>query len=174
MVVTNYYKYSCYDTVSYVKKNFTLILHNIRSVYNVGAIFRTADAVGISKIYLSGYTPTPVDRFNQPRADFHKCALGAEKTVVWEYKKTVGPIIRLLKREGFEIVALEQDERSIDYKKFKPKNKTALFLGTETTGISKSLLNQCDSIIELPMKGKKESLNVSVSAGIALYRLFDR
>lgn len=150
-----------------------LILHNIRSVYNVGAIFRTADAVGISKIYLSGYTPTPIDRFNRPRPDFNKCSLGAEKTVAWEYKKTVAPILKLLKKEGFHIVALEQDISSVDYKTFKPRPKIALLLGTETTGISKALLKQCDSIIEIPMKGKKESLNVSVSAGIAMYRLFD-
>jgi len=155
-------------------KERILILHNIRSVYNVGALFRTADAVGVSKIYLSGYTPTPIDRFNRPRPDFHKCALGAEQTVPWEYRKTISPILKVLRKEGFEIIALEQDERSVDYKKFKPKPKTALLLGTETTGIPKTTLVQCDSIIEIPMRGKKESLNVSVSAGIVLYRLFDR
>src|SRR6185369_15738575 len=98
-----------------------LLLHNIRSVYNVGAIFRTADAVGVSKIYLTGYTPTPLDRFNNPRSDFAKSALGSEKTMAWEYAKTPARIISKLKKDRFEIIAVEQDETSMDYKKVRPK-----------------------------------------------------
>lgn len=151
-----------------------LLLPNIRSVYNVGAIFRTADALGVSKIYLSGYTPTPVDRFKVERKDFAKSALGAEKTVPWEYVKSPKTLIDRLKKEGFEIIALEQDEKSIDYKKVRPAAKSLVVFGTETTGMTKSFLKEMDVIAEIPMKGKKESLNVSVSAGIVLFRWFDR
>ncbi len=148
-----------------------VILHNIRSVYNVGAIFRTADAVGVSKIYLTGYTPTPLDRFGRERKDVAKSALGAEKSVEWEYVKNVSSVIKKLKKEYFEIVAVEQSENSIDYKKFKSKQKTAFLFGNEVRGVSKQLLQKCDKVIEIPMRGKKESLNVSVSAGVVLFRV---
>lgn len=150
-----------------------VILHNIRSVYNVGAIFRTADAVGVSKIYLTGYTSTPVDRFGRERKDVAKSALGAQKSVAWEYVKSVGSVIKKLKKEEFEIVAVEQSEQSIDYKKIKPKQKTAFLFGNEVLGVSKQLLSKCDKIIEIPMRGEKESLNVSISAGIILFRGLD-
>lgn len=151
----------------------TLILHNIRSVQNVGAIFRTCDAIGIDKIILSGYTPTPLDRFGRVRSDVAKTALGAEKTVPWEYYKTITPVLKRFKKEGYEIVAVEQSSRSIDYKKYKQKGDVAILMGTEVSGISPATLKKCDVVIELPMKGDKESLNVSVTAGIVLYRLFD-
>ena len=151
-----------------------LLLHDIRSVYNVGAIFRTADAVGVTKIYLTGYTPTPVDRFNQPRPDFAKCALGSEKTVAWEYAKSPTALITRLKKEGIQVIAVEQSKTSIDYKKVKPAQKTLVLFGNEVTGVSKSILKKSDIIAEIPMRGMKESLNVSVSAGIVLFRLFDK
>jgi len=151
----------------------TLILHNIRSVQNVGAIFRTCDAIGIDNIILSGYTPTQLDRFGRVRSDVAKTALGAEKNVKWEYHKTITPVLNKLKKEGFEIVAVEQSGRSIDYKKYKPKGKVAILMGTEVSGISLATLGKCDVVLELPMNGKKESLNVSVTAGIVMYRLFD-
>lgn len=154
-----------------VSKKVVLVLENIRSAQNVGAIFRTADAAGVSKIYLVGVTPTPIDRFGRKRSDISKTALGAEDTVLWEYKKHTCPLIRKLKRDGFQIIALEQDKRSKDYKKIKPKKKFALILGTEVTGVDKKTLAECDVIVEIPMKGNKESLNVSVSLGIALFRL---
>jgi tRNA G18 (ribose-2'-O)-methylase SpoU len=150
-----------------------LILHDIRSVENVGAMFRTADAAGINKIYLTGYTPTPLDRFGRKRGDLAKSALGAEEFVQWEQKKMVCPVILKLKREGFQIVAIEQDEKSIDYKKLKLKNKNAFIVGTEVTGIPKNILEKCDIIAEIPMRGKKESLNVSVATGIALFRILN-
>lgn len=156
-----------------MKKDNRILLHNIRSVYNVGAIFRTADAVGISKIYLSGYTPTPIDRFGNTRADFSKSALGSEKTMKWEYAKSPAKFISALKKEKFEIISVEQSEKSVDYKKIRAKNRTLVILGNEVSGISKSLLAKSDKIAEIPMRGKKESLNVSVSAGIVLFRLFD-
>jgi 23S rRNA (guanosine2251-2'-O)-methyltransferase len=154
------------------KQNF-LILNDIRSVENVGAMFRTADAVGIDKIYLTGYTPTPLDRFGRKRGDLAKSALGAEEYVIWEYKKTIIPLINKLKKDGFKIIAIEQDERSVDYKKVKVGDKNAFIVGTEVTGIPKNILNKCDLIAEIPMRGKKESLNVSVAFGVALFRILN-
>jgi tRNA G18 (ribose-2'-O)-methylase SpoU len=99
------------------KSEAILILPNIRSTYNVGAIFRTADAAGVSKIYLVGITPTPVDKFGRVRADVAKSALGAEQTVSWESVKTLAPLVRRLKKEGFTVVAVEQDARAVHYTK---------------------------------------------------------
>jgi 23S rRNA (guanosine2251-2'-O)-methyltransferase len=155
-----------------MKENI-LILHDIRSVENVGAIFRTADAAGINKIYLTGYTPAPLDRFGRKRKDLAKSALGAEETVSWEQKKLIKPLITKLRKEGFLVVAIEQDEASTDYKKIKLKNKNAFLVGTEVTGVPKDILKKCDVISEIPMKGKKESLNVSVALGIALFRMLN-
>lgn len=156
-----------------MKKETTnmLILPDIRSVENVGAMFRTADAAGINKIYLTGYTPTPLDRFGRKRGDMNKSALGAEEYVPWEYKKTLSPLISKLKKDGFQIIAIEQDEKSVDYKKVKLGSKNAFIAGTEVTGIPKGVLKKCDVIAEIPMKGKKESLNVSVALGVALFRI---
>jgi tRNA G18 (ribose-2'-O)-methylase SpoU len=153
-----------------------VVLHNIRSVYNVGAIFRTADAVGVSKIYLTGYTPTPLDRFGCERKDVAKAALGAQKSVSWEYIKNISAVIKKLKKEKFEIVAVEQSENSVDYKTFKPgsRKKVAFLFGNEVRGVSKALLQKCDKIIEIPMRGEKESLNISVSAGVVLFRVLDK
>lgn len=152
------------------KKNI-LILPDIRSVQNVGAIFRTADAVGVDKIYLTGYTPTPLDRFGKVRKDMAKSALGAEMFVPWEYKKNLSALLKNLKKENFTIIAIEQDKKSVDYRKIKTKNKNAFILGPEVLGISKNILKMCDIIAEIPMKGKKESLNVSVAAGIVLFSI---
>jgi tRNA G18 (ribose-2'-O)-methylase SpoU len=148
-----------------------LILPDIRSAINVGAIFRTADAVGISKIYLTGYTPRPTDTFGRIQKDIAKSALGAETWISWEYKKTLTPLLRFLKKEGYAIVALEQDKRAIDYKKYKAPKKLAFVVGPEVEGLSKKVLDECDTIVEIPMHGKKESLNVSVACGIALFRI---
>lgn len=148
-----------------------LILHNIRSVENVGAMFRTADAAGINKIYLTGYTPTPLDRFGRKRGDLAKSALGAEEFVTWEQKKNVLPLITKLKKEKYLIIGIEQDKKSIDYKKVKLQNKNVFLVGTEVTGIPKNILKKCDIIAEIPMRGKKESLNVSVALGIFLFRV---
>jgi 23S rRNA (guanosine2251-2'-O)-methyltransferase len=156
------------------RKELCLALHNIRSIYNVGAIFRTADAVGVSKIYLCGYTPAPIDRFGRARKDVAKAALGAEKTVAWESVLEIKDLISKLKKEKFEVLALEQSENSINYKKAKIKTKNLLILGEEVQGIEKEILKKCDQILEIPMKGKKESLNVSVAAGVALFSLADK
>lgn len=154
-------------------KEAILIIPDIRSAQNVGSLFRTSDAVGISKIYITGYSPTPIDKYGRKRNDVAKTALGAEDTVNWEYKKDTLALLDDLKKEGYKIVGLEQDKNSVDYKKFKTPKKFALVLGTETTGISKEILNKCDSIIEIPMKGEKESLNVAVSYGVAIFRILN-
>ena len=148
-----------------------LIIYNVRSVTNVGAMFRTADAAGINKIYLTGYTPTPLDRFGRIRKDMAKSALGAENFVAWEYEKNILSLIRKLKSEGYLIISIEQDEKSVNYKKVKLKNKNAFIMGAEVAGIPKNILLKCDIIAEIPMRGKKESLNVSVACGIALFRI---
>jgi len=148
-----------------------LILHNIRSVENVGAMFRTADAAGIDKIYLTGYTPAPLDRFGRKRKDLAKSALGAEEFVKWEQKKSATSLIDKLKKEKYFIIGIEQDKRSVDYRKVTPRPKNVFIVGAEVQGIPKSILNMCDVIAEIPMLGRKESLNVSVALGIVLFRL---
>ncbi len=148
-----------------------LILHNIRSTHNVGSIFRTADAAGISEIFLTGYTPRPIDNFGKERKDIAKTALGAEKSIPWQYAKTPSGFIKKLKKEGYSLVAIEQSSRSIDYKKIKIKYPVAILLGNEVKGLSPALLKACDQVAEIPMRGEKESLNVSVAAGVALFRI---
>lgn len=155
-----------------MKENI-LILHDIRSVENVGAMFRTADAAGIDKIYLTGYTAGPLDRFNRKRKDMAKSALGAEEFVTSEHKPDVLLLIKELKESGFQVIAIEQDETSVDYKSVLLKNKNAFLVGTEVTGIPKEILKECDVIAEIPMKGRKESLNVSVATGVALFRILN-
>lgn len=150
-----------------------LVLHNIRSSHNVGAIFRTADAIGVTKIYLTGYTPAPLDRFGRERGDLAKAALGAEKVVSWEQVRNPTSLLVKLKNEKFFIIGLEQEVRAVDYKKISPHTKTAVVVGNEILGLSKQIRNKCDQITQIPMRGKKESLNVSVATGIAMYRLFD-
>jgi len=154
------------------KTQKNVILDNIRSVYNVGSIFRTSDALGVDKIYLCGCTPTPTDRFGRARKDLAKVALGAEKDIPWEYVKETKEIIKKLKKEKFQIIAVEQDKKSINFKKIKPKYPVAVVMGNEVGGIDKKTLSLCDLIAEIPMVGNKESLNVSVSFGIAGYQIF--
>lgn len=152
-------------------KECVLILDNIRSVANVGSIFRTADCLGVLKIVLVGTTPAPIDRFGRKRKDFAKVSLGAEESVQWEYEKEVEWAIDKLKKDGFEIVALEQIANAENIKDFRPGNKFALVVGNEVTGVSKVALDMADRVAEISMMGTKESLNVSVAAGVALYHL---
>lgn len=151
-----------------------LILHNIRSLHNVGSIFRTAEGLGVKKIFLAGYTPEPYDIFGKLRKDFAKTALGAEKSADWTRIRNIHALIRRLKKEKIKIIALEQSQKSTDIKKFSLGGGTAklgpaLILGNEVRGIPKSVLKKCGAIVEIPMRGKKESLNVSVAAGIAIW-----
>ena len=154
-----------------------VIAHNIRSTHNIGSIFRTAEGFGVSRIILSGYSPFPRIE-NDTRLphisekltkQIHKTALGAELLVPFIYQEL--PPIQVLKQTGYRIVALEQNERSIVLSSYSPPEKIALLLGEEVHGITQDLITQCDDIIEIPMSGKKESFNVSVATGIALYGL---
>jgi tRNA G18 (ribose-2'-O)-methylase SpoU len=150
-------------------KDCRVILHNIRSTHNVGSLFRTSDACGVSKVYISGYTPAPVDQFGRKRKDVAKTALGAEDSVAWEKIGNVKKCIVDLKKDGFTIIAIEQSKNSVDYKKVKLGKKSVILVGNEVVGISPSILSLCDIVAEIQMKGKKESLNVSVAFGVALF-----
>lgn len=154
-----------------MKNDSILILPDIRSAINIGAIFRTADAVGIDKIYLTGLTPRPTDKFGRIQKDITKSALGAETWIPWEYKKSLSAIIGKLRRDGYTIIAIEQDKKAIDYRKVGKLKKVAIIMGPEVEGLSKKILDKCDLIAEIPMNGKKESLNVSVACGVALFRI---
>ncbi len=155
-------------------KQNILILNDIRGAENVGAMFRTADAAGVHKIYLVGYTPTPIDRFGRKQKSIAKTALGAEDYIPWEQVKSINTLINKLHKNGFQIIAIEQDENSVNYKKVKLKDKNAIIMGSEVDGVAKNVLAKCDVIAEIPMQGKKESLNVSVACGVALYGLLGK
>ena len=146
-----------------------LILHDIRSAYNVGAIFRTADGSGVDKIYISGYTPRPIDRFGRTQGEIEKTSLGASLTVPWEDVSSVIELIKKLQNEGIKIVAVEQMENSIPLSSLPNYEKRAFVVGNEVDGVAKEVLELADVIVEIPMLGQKESLNVSVAAGIILY-----
>ena len=151
-------------------KEMVAVLHNIRSVHNVGSIFRTADSAGIKKIYLCGITPIPLDRFGKVRPDFSKVSLGAERFVKWEYKRSVATVINTLKKEGYVVYAVEQSKHSKPYYSMRKKRENAaLIMGNEVGGLPKSVLLKVDEILEIPMHGGKESLNVSVAFGIVAY-----
>ncbi|MEZ4103034.1 MAG: TrmH family RNA methyltransferase [Candidatus Paceibacterota bacterium] len=152
-----------------MKSENILVLHDIRSAQNVGAIFRTADACGISKIILSGYSPTPFDRFGRKRSDISKSALGAEESVAWEFSENIIETLKKLKEENFKIISIEQTENSVDYKNVKVGDKNIFVVGNEVSGVEKDILDISDFIVEIKMLGKKESLNVSVATGIALF-----
>lgn len=150
-----------------LKKDIVVVLDNIRSTYNVGSIFRTADAAGVDKLYLCGITPCP------PHPKIAKVALGAEKYVSWEHYSLTWRLLKTLHKEGYYIVALEQGSRTKDIFHIKkiPHQKIALVIGPEVRGISSKILKRADLQLEIPMEGKKESLNVAVAFGIAIYKI---
>jgi len=148
------------------KVKIAVVCHSIRSAYNIGSIFRTADGAGVAKVYLTGYTPAP------PHSGIAKTALGAERFVSWEKVKNINSVLEKLKKEKFKIVAVEQSKKSknlFSFRKDRKEGNLCLILGNEVRGLSKAILEKCDEIIEIPMLGRKESLNVSVAFGIAVY-----
>lgn len=155
----------------------SLALHDVRSAHNVGSVFRTADAAGVGKsggtIFLCGYTPAPLDRFGRPRADIAKVALGAEKYIQWESAPDSLDVIKKFRAAGGFVVALEQSERAVHVKNIADtiakKSEVLFVFGNETQGLPPEVLKCCDAVASIPMRGEKESLNVSVSVGIALY-----
>ncbi|MFZ1249891.1 MAG: TrmH family RNA methyltransferase [Candidatus Microsaccharimonas sp.] len=154
-----------------------VIAHNIRSTHNIGAIFRTAEGFGVKKIILSGYSPYPKTMpdtrlphiADKLTSQIHKTALGAEELVPFEYQES--PNFETLRQSGYRIIGLEQAANSIALPLYESPGKVALLIGEEVHGIPTDLLKQCQDIIEIPMVGKKESFNVSVATGIALYQL---
>jgi tRNA G18 (ribose-2'-O)-methylase SpoU len=150
-----------------MKKNrFLVICDNIRSTHNVGSIFRTSDGAGVDQIYLCGITPRP------PRKDIDKVSLGAEKSVPFIYRKSTLSVVTKLKKQGYQIVALENNIKGvIDYRKFKPTFPLALIIGSEVGGINPKILKKVNHTVSIPMRGKKESLNVSVAFGIIAYAI---
>ena len=154
-----------------------LIADRIRSLHNVGSLFRSADVFGVAKLYLCGYTGIP------PRKEIAKVALGAELTVPWEKRTQTWKLVEELQEQGVQVVALENISRTVlKYQKglslkyraitdWIPKFPLALIVGNEVSGVSRGVLARCDAIVHIPMLGQKESLNVSVAAGIALYHL---
>lgn len=158
-------------------REIIVIAHNIRSTHNIGAIFRTCEGFGVQKIILSGYSPYPTisgdSRLphisSKLTSQIHKTALDAETMVDFEYQES--PNLKGLRQDGYIIVGLEQDDRSVLLHEYQPPQKIALLLGEEVHGITPELRAQCEQLIEIPMIGKKESFNVSVATGIALYGL---
>jgi len=145
-----------------------LVLDNIRSMFNVGAMFRTSDGARVKKIYLCGMTATP------PREQISKTSLGAVDWVEWEYKKTAIEAILELKKIGAQIVALEQTTKSVDFKKARYKKPIAIVVGHEIKGVSKEVLKAADLHIEIQMHGRANSLNVATATGIILFEALDR
>ena len=146
-----------------------LIIENVRSAYNVGAMFRTADGAGVAKIFLVGYTPTPIDRFGRVQSEISKTSLGASETIAWESIDTSVAVIAELQAEGFTVVAIEQSPVSISLKDFVAPEQVAYIVGSEVTGVETKTLDAVDQVVDIPMLGVKESLNVSVAAGIVMY-----
>ena len=164
-------------------REVVVIAHNIRSVQNVGSILRTADCLGVAKVYVSGYTPnltTRTDGSNLPLLphvrdklvrELHRSALGAERVVDWQYRADVSGLIDELRADNYVIVGLEQAPSSISLTEYRPPRRLALLLGEEVHGLTDELIAKCDQLVEIPMFGTKESYNVSVATGIALYHM---
>lgn len=152
-----------------------VVLHNIRSAHNVGSIFRTADAAGCGKLFLCGITPGPKDRFGRENKAVTKVALGAEGYLEWEHQPSTVKLLDRLRQDGFAIVAIEQSKQSISLRRLpfglRRKKKMALVVGNEIHGLSKTILTRADYIVEIPMQGRKESLNVAVAFGVVAFAL---
>jgi len=142
---------------------FCVVLNDIRSLYNVGAIFRTADGAGVEKLWICGITAHP------PDTQISKTALGAEKEVPWEYRRDAREVLRELKILGYQIVFLEQLAESIPYQDFRPSGPVCLVLGNEVSGVSEELIALCDKTLEIEMAGRKNSLNVAVAFGVVAF-----
>lgn len=160
-------------------RSIVLIAHNIRSAHNVGSLLRTADGLGVSTVYTTGYTPFPLQK-NDSRLphlarkinnQITKTSLGAEKTVKSEHVEDPLQLFESLRVQGYLICALEQARGSADVTKFQPSDKVALVLGREVEGLEANILSQCDKVLEIPMFGRKESFNVASAAAMALFHI---
>tara|TARA_Y100000310_G_C20171254_1_gene573776 strand:- start:42 stop:500 length:459 start_codon:yes stop_codon:yes gene_type:complete len=151
-----------------MNKDLYIIAHNIRSLYNIGTIFRTADALGVRKLFLTGYSGHP------PRKEISKVALGAEESVSWQHYKSLNYLIKKLKKEQINIIALEIDQDSLNYLDYQPNFPLALIVGNEVRGLSSKILKNIEQKISLPMQGLKESLNVGVALAVAGYYIISK
>ncbi|HYH36538.1 MAG TPA: TrmH family RNA methyltransferase [Candidatus Saccharimonadales bacterium] len=157
----------------------TLIAHNLRSAHNVGSLLRTAEGLGVGKIWLTGYSPYPLSEKDSrlPHlarsidARIAKTALGAEKLIEWEQADDIGEVLEALESQGFTIAALEQAPDSISLPTYRPPAKLALIVGREIEGVEAEVLSRCDLVLEIPMPGRKESFNVTQAAAMAVYHL---
>ena len=154
------------------ERKIFVILDNIRSAHNVGSIFRTSDGAGVAKIFLVGVTPCPVDRFGRSQPEIAKTSLGAADIVPWEQIGDADAVLvaQRLRGEGMTVVAVEQTANSIALDEFQVPKNVAYILGNEVDGVSDALIKESDEVVEIPMAGEKESLNVSVAAGIVLFK----
>lgn len=158
--------------------NKIVILDNIRSAHNVGSVFRSSDGAGVERVYLVGPTPTPTDRFGRPQPEIVKTSLGASESMKWEHvgssgSRSVAEAVSLcqeLQKEGYTVVAVEQSKDSISFYDFEVPEKVAYIFGAEVEGVQQELIEVADIVLEIPMNGIKESLNVSVTAGIVLFK----
>ncbi len=148
-----------------MERHIRLLAHNIRSLWNVGAFFRTCDGLHVEHLYLTGYTGTP------PRKEISKTAIGAEDTVPFTAAKDPLEVIQKLKAEGWQVVALELTKEAVSVENFTPETKVCLVVGHELEGVSPEVLAVCDAHVMIPMLGTKESFNVAIATGIALHRL---
>lgn len=161
------------------QRKIVLIVHNVRSAHNVGSLLRTADGLGVERVYLSGYTPYPEapddKRLPHIRAratqQIHKTALGAESSVTWSHAEDIERLIKDLQQKGYEVIALEQASNSKALPSYKSPKNTAIIVGSEVGGLDQEVLALADTALQIPMLGGKESFNVSVAAAIALYHL---
>lgn len=149
-------------------KKLFVLAHNIRSLHNVGAIFRTSDGAGVSKLYLTGYSGVP------PRKEIAKTALGAEEALPWEYHPDPVELMKELKVQGVQLLALEITENSQSIFEFEPTHPCCLVIGNEIDGVEPPLLELCDAVLHIPMRGMKNSLNVSVAFGVGIYALIKK
>jgi 23S rRNA (guanosine2251-2'-O)-methyltransferase len=160
-------------TIMRMESEKIVIIDNVRSAHNVGSIFRTSDGAGVSRVILVGYTPAPIDRFGRPQPEITKTSLGACDMISWEQHDNGAPVLSCiegLKKDGFTIVAVEQAHNSVSLYDFIVPNKVAYIVGNEIDGVSQELLSVADALVEIPMLGKKESLNVGVTLGIVLFK----
>jgi 23S rRNA (guanosine2251-2'-O)-methyltransferase len=158
-------------------REIVIIAHNIRSCHNIGSLFRTAEGLGIRRIWLTGYSPypkTPNDNrlpyiCSKLTRQINKTALGAHEMLDWQQSDDINKAITALKKSGYKVIALEQSTTALNLPDYQPPNKVAILLGNEVHGIEKSLLNKCDQIVQIPMSGQKESFNVVEAATMAMY-----
>jgi tRNA G18 (ribose-2'-O)-methylase SpoU len=162
-----------------MKREIVVIAHNIRSAHNIGSLLRTAEGLGVKKVYLTGYSPYPRQKADSrlpylaDKIDrqIHKTSLGAEHSISWEQSNDIESVFKKLRQQGFKLAALEQVKDSLKLMEYDAPERIALILGREVEGLETEVLNHCDVVLEIPMSGQKESFNVVQAAAMALFHL---